>query len=81
MSSIVNQLKFSFPATAVRRHLCVDYFEILDQFIFVISIAEIILVQIFFPQFLFGAKIDEVPKLREEGSAQKMPLQCARVLR
>ncbi|CAN6689753.1 unnamed protein product [Malus baccata var. baccata] len=31
--------------------------------------------------FLFGAKIDEVPKLREEGSAHKMPLQCARVLR
>ncbi|XP_034213185.1 glycogen phosphorylase 1-like [Prunus dulcis] len=30
--------------------------------------------------FLFGAKIHEVPKLREEGSP-KMPLQCARVIR
>ncbi|CAL2281407.1 unnamed protein product [Prunus armeniaca] len=36
--------------------------------------------ELVFFTFLFGAKILEVPKLREEGSS-KIPLQCARVIR
>lgn len=32
-------------------------------------------------QFLFGAKVNEVPKLREEGASLKAPLQFSRVVR
>lgn len=36
--------------------------------------------KVFF-QFLFGAKLDEVPALREEGPSLKVPLQFSRVVR
>jgi starch phosphorylase len=35
----------------------------------------------FLAQFLFGAKMHEVPALREKGPTLKVPLQFARVVR
>lgn len=35
----------------------------------------------FYVQFIFGAKVHEVPALREKGSAVKAPLQFSRVVR
>lgn len=39
------------------------------------------LILLFLLQFLFGAKVDEVPVLREKGTSLKGSLQFARVVR